>query len=240
MSIPDNQDNFSYVLPGGEITLQALFQTYAWSGIEQPVSSVQLTIAPVGGGAPVVTTSDVVTVDQATYSYQWLPAPSLAPGDYVVEWTATGGQPITYVVTVVALPQETPSIGVYATVAQYQAWAMDMLTPTDLVTMYLRRASEIIDEALIGAVYPVDADSMPTNASHIDLFMRATCAQTQFMIANADPANVKPQYASTSMGGVSQTRTASAQGGVLPRLAPQAAAILHTGGALSVAPLIAW
>jgi len=242
VSMPYNQDNFAYVLPGGQITLTAVFQTYAWSGIEQPVSGVQITISPVAGGSAVLgPTSDGITgADQATYTLNWQPAPTLAAGDYLVTWTADGVPAITQTVTVVALPQEAPSPGVYATVAQYQNKTGDLFTPTARVQQELITASEVIDEALIGAVYPTDADSMPTNPAHIDLFMRATCAQAQFQIDNNDRSYVKSQYSSMSMGGVSQTRTARAQGFVLPPLAPRAAQILHTGGALATAPLISW
>jgi hypothetical protein len=44
MSMPYTQDNFTYVLPGGQVTLVVQFQTYAWSGISQPSSGVQVTI----------------------------------------------------------------------------------------------------------------------------------------------------------------------------------------------------
>jgi hypothetical protein len=89
-------------------------------------------------------------------------------------------------------------------------------------------ASEVMDEALIGAVYPTDADGMPAVAAHIVVFGREWCAQVAFRLVTGDPQNVKPQFASTSMAGVSLTRAVSAQGGVLPRLAPRAGIILHT------------
>ena len=103
---------------------------------------------------------------------------------------------------------------------------------------HLQLASEVIDEALIGAVYPTDADGMPTNPEHIAIFMRARCAQVAFQIGKNDPQNIKPQYSSVGMAGVTQARAASAQGGALPRLAPRAATILHTAGVLATAPLI--
>ena len=240
MSIPFNQDSYSYVLPGGEITLQAMFQTYLGSGLEQPVSNVQLTITPVGGGAPVAGPLSPLAIDSATYSYQWLPPQSTPAGDYIATWTCTGASTITQVVTVVPLPQESPAPGLYATVAQYQQWASDQLTPVDLISQYLVAASETMDLALIGAVYPTDADGQPTQPAHISVFQRACCAQVQWLIANGDIAGVKSQYASTAMGGITQTRTARAQGSVLPTLAPRAASILQTAGVLATAPLINW
>lgn len=245
MSMPANQDNYTYVLPGGQVLLTAVFQTYAWSGVEQPVSGVQIQIVPAAGGAAVLgpTSAGITAVDQATYTYQWQPALTVPPGDYQVTWTAatpSGVAPVQLGVTVVALPAESPSPGVYATVAQYQNKTNDYATPISLLGPALRMASETLDLYLIGAVYPTDADGMPTNPSHIDLFARACCAQAQFEMANNDPALVKSQYASVSMGGVTQTRTAKAQGQMLPPLAPRAAAILQTGGALGTAPLVAW
>ena len=77
----------------------------------------------------------------------------------------------------------------------------------------------MIDEALTGAVYPVDADGMPTQPSHIANFMRGCCAQVAFQIGNNDPQNLKPQYSSVGLAGVTQARVMSAHGGVLPRLA---------------------
>jgi hypothetical protein len=244
VSIPSNQDLYAYVIPGGEITLQVIFQTFVGSGLEQPVSGVQLTIAPAPGGAPVVgPTSAVTAVDSATYLYKWFPPQSTPPADYIATWAGTGSSGLITInqgVTVVPLPSATPSPGSYATNAQYRAQERDQLTPDDLVNYHLQLAAEIMDEALIGAVYPTDADGLPTAASHIAIFQRACCAQVAFQIANGDPQNVKPQYATVSMAGVTQTRAASAQGGALPRLAPRAAIILHTAGVLATAPLINW
>jgi hypothetical protein len=243
--MPGNQDNFTYVLPGGQVTLTAVFQTYAWSGIEQPVSGVEITITPVSGGSAVLgpTSAGITEVDQATYTYAWQPSLSVPAGDYQVQWTATtpsGVAPVTLVVTVVALPSESPSPGVYATVAQYQAFTGDTATPAARITALLRAASEVIDGALVGAVYPTDADSMPTVPAHIDLFQRATCAQAEFMLADGDPTGVKSQYSSVSFAGMSSTRSQAAQGRALIPLAPRAAQILHVNGALSNAPLTGW
>ena len=244
MSIPYNDDISANVVPGGEITLQAMFQTYAGSGFEMPVSDVQLTITPAGSTVPAVgPTSDVTVIDQATYAYRWYPPQSQPDGDYIVTWTATGQNgpvTITQAVRVVALPTPLPEPGVYATVAAYQRRERDILTPVDIVEQALLIASETMDEALIGAVYPTDADGMPTYADHIATFERACCAQVSWLIANGDLQQVKGQYASTSMGGVSQTRGQHAQGQVLPTLGPRAAQILHVAGVLGTAPLVNW
>jgi hypothetical protein len=129
---------------------------------------------------------------------------------------------------------------VYASVAQYQAWSGDSLTPVQIVGVMLQRASEDIDMALVAAVYPVNANGMPTDPMVIDAFSRATCAQCQFLLADNDPAGIKRQYVSTSMGGVSQTRAAAMTGMSMPPLGPRAAQILHVAGVLPSAPLISW
>lgn len=137
--------------------------------------------------------------------------------------------------------QAAPGPVVYATVAQYQAATGDQATPQALVQQLLTTASECVDQAMIAAVYPVDpATGMPSIPWQLDLFVRATIAQASFLGSLNDPDFVKSQYTSTSMGGVSTSRAASAVGQVLPPLAPRAAQILHTGGALPSAPLLGW
>lgn len=245
MTVPYSSDLYQAVLPGGAVIFDVMFETYYASGLPQPVTGVTITIAPNGGSTPVLgpTSSGITAVDTSHYSYQWLPATTVVPGDYLVQWSGTGADgTITYTqaVTVAAPPQPLPAPGVYASVAQYQAWSSDYFSPSDLVTTALRRATEVIDRALIGAVYATDPDGMPTDAGVANVFMRATCAQAQFILANNDFANVKSQYSSTSMGGVSQTRASSAQNQMFPPLAPQAAAILQVAGVLPGAPLVNW
>ncbi len=233
----------SFVLPGGRITLRATFETWAGSGTGQPVASPQITITPADGGAAVAGPVTPAASDLTSYTYEWFPPAATPPGDYVATWTGTGTSgplTLTETVTVVPFPATVPAPGVYATYGQYQEWSMDTLTPQTRVAPALRRATEVIDLYLIGAVYTTDGDGMPTQAPVINAIMRATCAQAQFMLANNDPANIKSQYASTSMGGVTQVRTASAQGQVLPPLAPHAAAILQEAGFLGTAPLVNW
>jgi hypothetical protein len=134
----------------------------------------------------------------------------------------------------------TPSSGVYATVQQYRDVTKDEATPDDRVEMWLQLASEALDIALIGAIYKVDADEMPTDPKVAGVFVRACCRQAQYEIANNDPAQVKDQYTSSSVGGVSYGRAASATGRALPPLAPRALAILQVAGVLPGAPMISW
>lgn len=239
----------SDVLQGAQILLTQLFETYPGSGVAGAASGVQIQIAaastPGGGsGTPVPATSaGLTTPDGSSYSYTWSCLAAQAPGDYLVTWTGTvGGTLLTYgqSVTVAAVPASVPAPGQYATLAQYQAWSGDTSTPGQSVIVTLMRASEDIDCYLIGAVYAVNANGMPTDAMAIDAFMRAACAQCQFLLADNDPSGVKRQYTATSVSGVSATRSAAMTAMALPPLAPRAASILHTAGVLPNAVLVAW
>lgn len=240
------------VLQGAQITFTQLFETWVGSGQATPASGVTIQIAaattPNGGsGTPVATTSSgVVSVNGSQYSYNWLVPAATVPGDYIVTWTGTGGvngaTVLTYQqsVTVAAIPPETPAPGTYATVAQYQAWSGDTATPASLVQTMLYRAGEDMDRALIGAVYPVNPSGQPTDPVAIDVFMRACCAQVQWLIADNDPAGIKRMYSQTNIAGVNATRAKAAQMPEMPPLGPRALAILHTFGVLPSAVLVNW
>lgn len=241
------------VLQGGQITLYQLFETWIGSGQACPASGVTIAITaattPGGGqGTPVPATSaGILDVgDSSNYSYPWICPASVAAGDYLVTWTGTGGADgatvLTYTqtLTVAAIPSGLPAPGVYATPAQYMAWSGDTATPLAVVQVKLQRASEDLDRALMGAVYAVNASGQPTDAMVIDVFMRACCAQCQFLIADNDDANVKRMYSQTNVGGVLATRAKDMQALSMPPLCPRALSILHTNGVLPSAVLIAW
>jgi hypothetical protein len=239
----------SDVLQGAQITLTQMFETYPGSGQGGTASGVQISITasstPGGGaGTPVpATSSGVVPLSVSLYQYVWSVGTGQALGEYTVTWSGTvNGVLQTYVstVTVAAVASGSPAPGVYASVAQYRVWSGDAFTPDALVSSMLQRASEAMDHYLIGAVYATNANGMPTDPMLIDVLMRATCAQTQFMISDNDPTGVKRQYSSTSMGGVSTSRVAAMTAMPFPPLAPQAAAILHAAGVLGSAALINW
>lgn len=235
---------------GGQVLLQQTFETWPGSGAGAPASGVTIAIAASGlpgsgAGTPVPATAEgLASIDGGVnWTYTWHVDPEQTTGDYLITWSGTvSGVAQSYVqaITVAAIPTGIPATGVYATFAQYQAWSGDRVTPQSRVTPMLQRASEDLDGNLVGAVYPVNAAGMPTDPFVINVFMRACCAQCQFLLAGNDPAGIKPLYQSTSMGGVSQTRAAGTTGYALPPLGPRAWQILHTHGALSISPLTGW
>lgn len=100
----------------------------------------------------------------------------------------------------------------------------------------LARASEILDGALIGAVYKTDATTgMPTDTDVVDALRNATCAQVQFMAVVQDETGALAGFSSVSVGGVSYT-TNTGSGSGPNRLAPQAVTVLQVAGLLPVAP----
>ncbi|MGH3205109.1 MAG: hypothetical protein ACRDP5_24125 [Streptosporangiaceae bacterium] len=245
MTIPYSADLYQAVVPGGMVTFRQLFETWYGSGIGQPVTGVTITITQAGAQTPVLgpTSDGFETADGVTYTYQWMPPAATPPGDYLAVLAGTGTSGVvtyTQAVTVAAPPALTPAPGIYATAAQYQAESGDTYTPVRIVQATLRRATEVIDRVMIGARYAVDQNSMPVDPGILDIFMRATCAQAEFQLASSDPAHVKSQYVSTSVGGVSVTRTKGAQDQAFPPLAPAAAQILQTAGGLPGAPLLGW
>lgn len=239
----------SDVLQGAQITLSQLFETYPGSGQGGTASGVTVAVSAAttpaaGAGTPVPQTSTGVTpLSASLYQYVWSVPTSQALGDYTVTWSGTvNGVVHAYAstVTVAAVASGSPAPGVYASVTQYRAWSGDAFTPDDLVSVMLQRASEAMDHYLIGAVYATDGNGMPTDAMLINVLVRATSAQCQFMLADNDPTGVKRQYSSTSMGGVSTSRVAAMTAMPFPPLAPQAASILHAAGVLGSAALINW
>lgn len=245
-------DHQSDVLQGGQITFRQMFETYPGSGAAGSASGVTIgiTAAPTpaaGNGTPVAPTSQgVQALGGSIYEYVWTCPQDQATGEYTVTWSGLvgGTTQVAYAqtVTVAAVPTGAPAPGMYATVAQYRVHSRprDLLTPDDVVADMLGLASEAMDHYLIGAVYATNANGMPTDPELLDVMVRATSAQCQFMLADDDPFGVKRQYTSTSMGGVSAVRAPGTTGMPFPPLAPRAAIILHTAGVLQTAPLVAW
>jgi len=130
---------------------------------------------------------------------------------------------------------------VYATIADYRANTGDAVTPDARVTVLLQMASAAIDRAMIGAVYAVDATTLlPTDATVIDIFTRATCAQAQFVLALDDDTGVQGRLEAVSIGGISIRRAPGTTGQAEPPLGPQALQILQIEGALPTSPLQGW
>jgi len=122
----------------------------------------------------------------------------------------------------------------YATVAD---WPSTSPVPADLQRR-LDRASLLVDEMLLTAVYDVDDSGNPTDAADIVALREATLAQAEYAAAGGDPLSVgAAQYQSMSIGSVSLTRGQTGKGGSTPgRYSPVAQGILQRRGLLPLAP----
>ena len=126
---------------------------------------------------------------------------------------------------------------VYATLQQYRDETRDSATPDAKVEDKLPRASLRLDELLIGAFYDTDDTGAPTDELTAEVFMRATCAQAQFMVARDDDTGAKGGMQNVSVGGVSYSRAQESTGVGADRFAPEAVSILRTEGILPVNPV---
>ncbi|WP_141575855.1 hypothetical protein [Actinomadura sp. WMMA1423] len=71
---------------------------------------------------------------------------------------------------------------------------------------HLEQASEDIDELLIGAVYDVDANELPTDPKVKAAIIRATCAQAHYIRECGDETGGKSQFTSVHVGSMGYSR----------------------------------
>ena len=128
---------------------------------------------------------------------------------------------------------------VYATEAQLVAYGAPagVVLPTGVdAVRQLTRASEVVDLALIGAVYDTDAvTDLPTDVKVIEALQLATCAQVAYWAETGDQSGTSSQWQSVSIGSVSLSRgTGGQQSGLSSgrSLAPQGCAHLRLAGLL--------
>jgi hypothetical protein len=123
------------------------------------------------------------------------------------------------------------TVSAYAMADDYREWSGDQATDSGQLTIVLNRASEVVDEMAAGALYDTDGQGMPTAADVIDVFMRATCAQAQFMLELDDLTGAKATFSSVSVGSVSYARSGNGPGKGA-RYAPHAVTILTNADVL--------
>ncbi len=241
----------SDVFPGGSIVLNVQFETSVNSGQACAASGVTIGItasgAPdSGSGTPVAATSTGVTeLGTGLFTYTWAVPENQAAGSYLVTWTGTRASDSTQVTytqncQVAPNPESVPQPGVYASVQQYRNWSGDTWTPSEIIQVKLQRATEDIDVALVAAVYRTDANGMPLDPGLANVLVRATSAQCQYLLDQNDDSGIKREYSTTSIAGVTATRSAKMQGLWMQPTAPRALQILRVEGVLPAAPLVSW
>jgi hypothetical protein len=123
---------------------------------------------------------------------------------------------------------------VYANRAALVAYApADVTVPAEPeATRMLTRASEVVDGALLSAVYDTDTLGMPTDTDVIEALSNATCEQAVYWLQNPGiESGQANQYQNVSIGSVSLGGRGSSSSDPLPRVCP------YLGGPLKAAGL---
>lgn len=120
----------------------------------------------------------------------------------------------------------------YATTADFTTFLDGDPLPAHAARL-LDRASELVDEMLVGAVYATDSAGFPTHTRVVNALKKATMLQAQYLAAVGDETGAKDGYASVSTGQVSFTRATKTGGATaVARFAPAAVTYLRTAGVL--------
>lgn len=135
----------------------------------------------------------------------------------------------------------------YATPADFASWNNSLIPPTDLQRL-LDRASDLIDAALITAVYAIDSNGNPTDTNDIATLKNACCAQVEWWLITDKEFGLPLGTASLNLahGGAEQNASPGpiqSSSWAMPRsfgrnrLAPRTFEILHVGRFWNVRPL---
>jgi len=116
----------------------------------------------------------------------------------------------------------------YATLAELAAHTN--AAPESDDDRLLQRASDLLDAFLIGAVYAVDDNGLPTDAAAIAAFRDAVCAQVEWWHATGDDLGVEGPWQEITLGPARMVRSATTGGSNQGRMAPRALDILRLAG----------
>jgi len=164
--------------------------------------------------------------------------PLVEAGAWQVRWEVTGQGSGVETDTVYAFAPVTGRT--YATLSDLATWLGEV--PPDNAARLLLTATRRVDLALVGAWYPVDEDSMPTDPAAIAALRDAVCAQVAWWVETGDStgSGAGAEWSSVSIGKLSLSRgggtsgrgSSSTMGG--GRLAADAIDILTVAGLLPI------
>lgn len=96
----------------------------------------------------------------------------------------------------------------------------------------LKRASELVQDSTLNAVYDVDGDGSPTGLAAIAAFQAATCAQVEYWITGDEEDDIQGPLQGMAVGGQQQQYGAGTNRATPMYLAPRAARFLRLAGLL--------
>lgn len=206
-------------------------------------ATLTLTVTPYDGTTAatvsVTSPSGVVSAPSATTSdggATWTaPLPLTSAGAWQAVWTVTGQGSGVERDTVYALAAPDLSDS-YATLTELADYLED--EPPDGAARLLVRASRRVDSMLIGAVYAVDTNGLPTDATVAAALRDATCAQVEWWgeVGDSTGTGAGGAWSNVSIGKVS---LGTGSGGAPPskvRVSPAVAEILQVAGLLPISP----
>jgi hypothetical protein len=121
----------------------------------------------------------------------------------------------------------------YATTQQLQTYTG--ATPPADATRLLGRASELIDDHIVTAIYDVDDAGQPTDQKVIDALADATCAQVEYWLAGDEEDDILGPVQGQSLAGMQEQYGAGDNRATPMYLAPRAARHLRKAGLMQAA-----
>lgn len=119
----------------------------------------------------------------------------------------------------------------YASDADLAVW-IGGVNPPNPGNSTMRRASLLIDAALVASVYPTNAGGWPTCETQIEALRDATCALVEYWLTTGDDGRSE-RTTSAEIGGVKFTKTFQDQGTGGRRLPIEVRTLLREAGLLS-------
>ncbi|WP_430376698.1 hypothetical protein [Streptomyces sp. B1-3] len=123
----------------------------------------------------------------------------------------------------------------YATVQEFTDYLDPDPAPPNAARL-LEKASRRLDRLLIGAIYPTDADGLPTDPELIEVFREAVCIQAQYIADLGDETGAMANVSQMELGNQKIVRAISVVGSGTPRVSPDLLDLLQTKGLWPVYP----
>lgn len=199
-----------------------------------------LTVTPFGADTraslliirPDDTTIAGLTVTSVDGGHTWIASADVLitmAGEWIEQWTLTGTGAGQQAKRLLVAPAPVTGGRTYASTTELADWLE--AAPPEGARRMLRRATQLVDRALLAAVYDVDSGGMPTDAKVAKTLMEATCAQVEDWAESGDELNQAARWSSATIGSASYTRN-TGPGAPPPRLCDRALDVLLTSGLL--------